>query len=69
MNIDKLKFHHFSHYVILGCEKEGQRYITSYYKKMHAVLMQIYRTEKVDMPEYFRDELNQSMMVISSTIA
>ena len=35
---------------------------------MHDALMHMYHTEKLDMPEYFRDELNHNMMVTMSTI-
>ena len=61
MNIDKITFNRFNHYVILRCEQEGQSYYTYYYTKIHAVLMHMYCTTNVDMPEDFRAELGHFM--------
>ena len=35
---------------------------------MHAALINMYHTARVDMPEYFRAVLSQFMLVISSII-
>ena len=36
--------------------------------KMHAAIIHMYHTARVDMPEYFRAELSQFVLVIRSII-
>ena len=56
LNLDKLNYHDFTHYVILRCEKEGKSYITYYDTKLNDVIMKMFHTAEVDIPEDFRDE-------------
>ena len=65
----KLIFCNFPCYFILRCEQEGKRYILSYYFKNHAVLMYMYRTADLYIPEYFRSELSLIIPRISMAIA
>ena len=53
LHIDKLTFPHITCSFTMTCEMEGQRYITSYYTKISTMIMQIYRSEKLETPEYF----------------
>ena len=53
LHIDKLTFPHITCYFTIACKWEGQRYITSYYKKISTMIMQMYRTKKFKTPEYF----------------
>ena len=46
-------------------EQEGQRYSILHYTKLRTVLMHMYHTVKVDMPEYFRVELSHLMSVMT----
>ena len=58
MNLHKQIFHNFSRYVVLRSEQKGKMYRTLHFNKMHASLMHMYCTAKVDAPKYFRAKLS-----------
>ena len=69
LHIDKPTFQSFAHYAVMRRKQEWQRYITSIYTKIHTVLVQMYFTAEVDMPEDFRSELGQFMLGKGGTVA
>ena len=62
LHIDKPTFQRFAHYSVMRRKQEWQRYITSIYTKFHTVLVKMYFTAEVDMPEDFGSELSQFML-------